>query len=192
MRTSARVAFGVGVISLALVAVAHAQTPTCETLDLSGRAASSFKPAAEFVVRGAGLAPNELVLVTFRQAPAQIELARYKTDAQGAFTSRPRIIRIPSDASAGMAAIHLASSQGSATCDAEIVGASAVAPSPTSRADEQRELEPWFVAWGTLLALGAVGLAYARYRRWRQARLERQISGLAEHQEPGRGIRLGE
>lgn len=183
MNRSKTVAVLVAVVSCALSGVASAQAPTCSTLDLGGRAATGFRAGDEFVLKGAGFPADVLVLVTFRQPPQVVELARFKTDGLGEFASQPTILRIPSDAASGPATIRVASSGGSATCNVAVASSSSVArpavvtsSGPTE--DTGNDLSPWFAVWALLLALGAAFLGYIRYRRWSQDRLEQEISAL--------------
>ena len=166
--------------------------PTCSLRNAAGPAATEFGTGEEFVLGGTRFPADELVLVTFRQPPRVVELARFRTNAQGDFTSRPTVLRIPADADGGPAAIGLASSGGSATCDLRVQAGPAAAtqpePAPTGE-DSEDDLGPWFIVWAVLLALGACYLGYVRYRRWQERRLEQEIARIntgapPTHREP--------
>lgn len=178
-------------ISFALSGVALAQVPTlpsdggyrlagpsCATFDAGGRAATDFRAGNEFVLKGAQYPSNVLVLVMFRQAPLAFELARFKTNDAGEFTSEPTILRVPADASSGLASIRVASSGGSASCEMSLTampgatGARRAAKEPVSD-----QVSPWLIVWATLVALGGGYLMFLRYRRYRADALERAMYG---------------
>lgn len=159
-------------------------SPTCETLDLAGRPAGSFRAGDELVLRGEHYPAGELVLVSFRQPPYSAELARFRTDGNGAFTSEPTILRVPADSVAGFAEIHVSSSGGSGSCALSLTGTAAPvtrpAPAgPTARPTaEPEESNPWLIVWATLVALVGGYLAFVTYRRWQADRLEKRVSRL--------------
>lgn len=160
------------------------ESPTCSLRNVAGSAPTTLGRGDEFVLSGTKFPADVLVLVTLRQPPRAFELARFRTNAQGDFTSQPTILRIPAGVHDGPAAVHVASSGGSATCDLRVVGgataASRAEPVGSTAADEDdgSVFAPWFIVWASLLAIGAGYLAYLRYRRWQEERLEKEISQL--------------
>lgn len=165
-------------------------SPTCGLRDGAGQDVADVRAGDEFVLGGTTFPADELVLVTFRQPPRVVELARFRTNASGEFTSEPTGLRIPADAVVGPAAIGVVSSGGSATCDIQISApADAAAGSgmePSADGEDDDDLGLWFVVWAILLAFGAVSLGYLRYRRWQAGRLEREMTQLGSDPRKGR------
>jgi len=149
---------------------AFAATPSCSTFDDGNHPAANFEAGDRIVVRGTGFAPNSLVLVSFQQGTRTAEISHLKTNDLGAFATDASSSRLPSSVDQGPATIQVFQGAGAASCDIGLVSAKATRPGGLGRG--------FYLTWGILLTLCAVGLAFATVRRWQADRLSREMEEI--------------
>ena len=155
---------------------AFAASPSCSTFDDGNRPTSNFAAGEKIIVRGTGFSPNALVLITFQQGTSTAEVAKLKTNDLGAFATDPSSTRLPSSLDRGAATIQVLQGSGAASCNIRLLSADASHPGGFGRT--------FYLTWGVLLILCAMGLIFATVRRWQADRLAAEMDAIAWDKPP--------
>jgi hypothetical protein len=158
---------------------ASAAAPACSTFDGANRPARNFDAGDEIIVRGTGFAPNSLVLVNVQQATLTSEVAHLRSNDLGAFSTDPSTSRLPRSVQVGTATIQVFQGSGAASCDIRIVSAAASKTHGFGRT--------FYFTWGAILALCAIGLIVATFRRRQAERLSDEMDQISWRRREGDG-----
>ena len=163
--------FAIGALLVLIAAPsAFAAGPACATFDSGNRPAANFDAGDTIVVRGTGFSPNVLVLVSFQQGTRTAEISHLKTNDLGAFTTDPASSKLPSSVDVGAATVQVFQGSGAATCEIHMVSASAARPGGFGRT--------FYLTWGIILTLIAIGLGFATVRRFQAERLSNEMDSI--------------
>jgi len=155
---------------------AFAAPPSCSTFDDGNRPTSNFAAGEKIIVRGTGFSPNALVLITFQQGTRTAEVAKLKTNDLGAFATDASSSSLPSSVDRGAATIQVLQGSGAASCNIQLLSADASRPAGFGRT--------FYLTWGVLLILCAMGLIFATVRRWQAERLAAEMDAIAWDKPP--------
>jgi hypothetical protein len=158
------------IVVVAFAPHAFGATASCATYDEANRPASNFAAGDKIIVRGTGFAPNSLVLISFQQGTRTAEVSHLKTNDLGAFATDPSVSRLPASVDKGAATIQALQGAGAASCNIELVSAASSAPGGFGRG--------FYITWGVLLGLCALGLLLATLRRWQGERLAAEMDAI--------------
>ncbi len=161
---------GLVLFVIAALPRAYAAGPTCSTFDSANRPAANFDAGDTIIVRGTGFSPNALVLVSFEQGTRTAEISHLKTNDLGAFATDPTTSKLPDAVEVGSGSVQVFQGSGAATCDIRLVSATPTRPHGFGRA--------FYLTWGVLLTLIAIGLAYATIRRFQAEKLSEELDSI--------------
>jgi hypothetical protein len=166
-----RFVLAVAVMGLVVLAPhAFGANASCATFDEANRPATNFDAGDKIIVRGTGFAPNSLVLVSFQQGTRTAEVSHLKTNDLGAFATDPTVSRLPASVDKGSAAIQVLQGSGAASCNIELVSSASSRPGGFGRG--------FYITWGVLLGIVALGLLFATLRRWQAERLAAEMDSI--------------